>query len=257
MAEVQYDGRHAYVDGFKFLKDKKTGYYLSTSKIGNVRPRLHVYMWQKYNGDIPKGYEVNHIDENKDNNEISNLMLMSKHDHLKWHYEHDKERLIPIWRGNLDKARIKASEWHKSEEGRKQTAKIKKGKKIPKKYVKRCSVCGKVYRAAFARSKFCSPNCQTKGRKMSGKDNVKSQCEFCGKDIWSSKYQKKKCCSKKCYSKLKLQKSKSNRGTTQLQSGKFIGQFGYLGKKHHTRSYLLEKQAYDERQKMIDEILKA
>lgn len=257
MNEVTYKDNYAYVDGYKFRKDTRSGYYLSTRNIGNSRPRLHVYIWKKHNGFIPKGYEINHLDENKDNNEIENLVPMTRTEHLKWHYKHDKERLIPIWRKSLDKARIKASEWHKSPEGRAMASKINTGKKVNKKYVLRCSVCGKVYRSARPSSKFCSPNCQTRGRKMSGKDDVKSQCEFCGKDIRSNKYQVKACCSKECYSKLRIQEAKEKRGTTRLQSGKYIGQFGYLGKKYHTHACLLEEEAHEERNKMIDEILKA
>ena len=45
---IKYKDGYAYVDGYKFRKDTKTGYYLSTKKIGVSRLRLHVYVWKKH-----------------------------------------------------------------------------------------------------------------------------------------------------------------------------------------------------------------
>ena len=39
--------------------------------------KIHRIIWQSINGEIPKGYEVNHIDEDKSNNSITNLNLLS------------------------------------------------------------------------------------------------------------------------------------------------------------------------------------
>src|SRR5690625_2719938 len=117
--EVEYKDGYAYVDGYKFRRDVDSGYYLATRNIGSSRKRLHVYMWEKYNGEIPKGYEIHHKDEDKDNNEIENLMCMTRKEHLRWHAENVPESRLEKWRKNLDKyARPKAAEWHRSEEGR-------------------------------------------------------------------------------------------------------------------------------------------
>jgi hypothetical protein len=43
------------------------------------------YVWEKYNGPIPKGYGVHHIDENSLNDTIDNLQLVSKSEHLVIH----------------------------------------------------------------------------------------------------------------------------------------------------------------------------
>ena len=73
------------VDDIKFTKDKKTGYYLSSKKINGKRIRLHRYIYEKLKGEIPKGYEVHHVDQDKENNNIDNLELLLKKEHRKIH----------------------------------------------------------------------------------------------------------------------------------------------------------------------------
>lgn len=46
---------------------------------------LHVYVWERHNGERPKGMHIHHIDGNKANYEISNLMLVTPSDHQKIH----------------------------------------------------------------------------------------------------------------------------------------------------------------------------
>ncbi len=46
---------------------------------------VHVLEWEKHNGPKPEGMQIHHLDENKANWEISNLLLVSASDHLKIH----------------------------------------------------------------------------------------------------------------------------------------------------------------------------
>ena len=46
---------------------------------------LHRYIWKLHNGSIPDGYHIHHIDGNKDNNDISNLLCVSCSEHMKLH----------------------------------------------------------------------------------------------------------------------------------------------------------------------------
>ena len=46
--------------------------------------QLHRIIWTAVNGEIPDGMQVNHIDENKDNNYISNLNLMTPKENTNW-----------------------------------------------------------------------------------------------------------------------------------------------------------------------------
>ena len=203
--DVKYDGDLAFVDGYKFRKDKKTGYYLSTRKIGTSRIRLHRYMWMKYHGDIPKGFEVHHKDGNKDNNEIDNLELLTKSDHLAWHAENIPDDLLEKWRVNLEKkARPKAIEWHKSEKGREFHKKIAKKaweNRKPRTYT--CKNCGKKFKSLkYGNVKYCSPTCQTAFRVKSGVDDEIRECVVCGSKFRVNKYRKKETCSRSCASKL-------------------------------------------------------
>lgn len=46
---------------------------------------LHRFIWTCYNGEIPDGYDIHHVDFDKNNNDISNLVALPKSDHQKLH----------------------------------------------------------------------------------------------------------------------------------------------------------------------------
>lgn len=74
------------------LKNKR---YIGTiDKYGYVRVKpingykhctIHQYIWICVNGDIPEGYDIHHIDGNKQNNSIYNLELIEKTEHIREH----------------------------------------------------------------------------------------------------------------------------------------------------------------------------
>jgi hypothetical protein len=98
----------------------------------------------------------------------------------------------------MNKARIKAIEWHKSEEGRKwhsQQYKISLGNVGEKKFV--CECCGKeFYKINKGTNRFCSNNCKSKYRRKSGVDNITRICVVCGSEFIVNKYSKKIKCDK-------------------------------------------------------------
>ena len=200
--EIEYVNGYGFVDGYKFRRDTKTGYYLSTKKIGVSRIRLHVYIWSKYNGDVPKGHEIHHKDEDKDNNEITNLECWTKNRHKKWHGENASPELREKWNENLNKsARLKATEWHRSDEGRKwhkEHAKKTFGKEKLVYITKQCEVCGTDYKTPREWSRFCTPSCQSRFRRDSGIDDIERVCVICDSVFNANKYSKTKTCSKKC-----------------------------------------------------------
>ncbi len=57
---------------------------------------VHRLEWMKYHGEIPDGFVVHHVDENKLNWDISNLELISRSDHLKRHKNIVKRPGVPV-----------------------------------------------------------------------------------------------------------------------------------------------------------------
>lgn len=65
-----------------------SGYYERTDK--RLRPRtrrLHREVWAHHHGPIPPGHDVHHRDEDRGNNEICNLELLSHAQHKRHHYK--------------------------------------------------------------------------------------------------------------------------------------------------------------------------
>jgi len=53
--------------------------------VDNKNVMLHVFIWERANGERPLGYHIHHIDGNKSNYELSNLICLSPSDHQKIH----------------------------------------------------------------------------------------------------------------------------------------------------------------------------
>ena len=192
-------------NGYRFVKDKKTGYYLSAKKIDGKRERLHRYVYRCEVGDILPGYDVHHVDGDKDNNGPENLRAVLRSKHKAIHAEilkHDESKLAKV-RINIKKAIKAAPDWHRSQEGREwHTAhgiKSWEGRE-PRKYT--CTECGKDFYSikSFPKGQntFCSNNCRAAYRRSTGKDKEHRSCIVCGADFTTNKYSKRKFCSRKC-----------------------------------------------------------
>ena len=46
---------------------------------------LHVDVWEYHNRKVRKGYDIHHIDQNKDNNQIENLQCLTRAEHRQLH----------------------------------------------------------------------------------------------------------------------------------------------------------------------------
>ena len=193
-----YDsGNLAIVDGYKFRKDKRTGYFLSSSNIGEKRKRLHVYMWEKENGAVPSGCSVHHIDENKDNNELSNLTVMTSAQHSSMHSKEYTSKHYDKVRDNMiNVAGVAAKDWHRSEAGREWHRKhYERNKdKLHEKKTQKCEHCGKTFETTGHRTKYCSSACKSAARRASGIDDVPKLCEICGAVFAANRYQQTKRC---------------------------------------------------------------
>lgn len=196
MIEYSADGLTAFCDGYKFRKDQKTGYFLSSKKTDvNKRERLHCYVWRTETGRaIPEGFAIHHVDGNKNNNDINNLTLMSRESHAKLHGTTWSEDRLAKQVKILKEKGIPASKaWHRSEEGHKWHVEHYKnsiGKIEILEY--QCSFCGVIFVTRHRYSKnqntFCSNNCKSAYRRKAGKDDITKICKICGKEYQSNKY---------------------------------------------------------------------
>lgn len=85
----------------------KHGYYVITSyKEGNGGKLLHRLIYEEHRGEIPNGYVIHHIDENKLNNDVNNLLAILLDEHLTLHHrnkiisEESKEKMSESKKGN-------------------------------------------------------------------------------------------------------------------------------------------------------------
>ncbi len=198
--------KHQYFNGKMFTRDENTGYYLCSSKSADgSRNRMHVYVWEYYNGSVPDGYHVHHKDEDKSNNDISNLELKIGVEHLAFHAKENAERNRDRVIQNLNEnASPKAKEWHGSAEGREwhKSHYEKMKSKLYRKQKFQCIVCGKGFESTQVNAKFCSNNCKSKHRRTEGIDNIETECVVCGKKFVKNRYSKKETCSRECGTKL-------------------------------------------------------
>lgn len=195
---VKYEnnGKIAYFNGNRFTRDERTGYYLASKPINGKRKRLHIVVWEYFNGEVPEGYNIHHKDHDKRNNAIDNLECMTKSEHLR---HHGKTRPVTEEMLNhLAEAREMTKVWHASKEGREwhrqhaiESAKNRKPIKLV------CTYCGKEYEAMMKNKEnnFCSNNCKSAYRRKMGYDNIEKVCEHCGGTYIANKYQKTKYCN--------------------------------------------------------------
>lgn len=200
--------RYIEYDGKRFYEDTK-GYWLGQEVGADGRPRrirLHTYVWEKFNGPVPEGYDIHHIDHDPSNNEIENLVAMPEAEHHKLHMaERSYESLKHVMDAYV---RPKAIEWHKSEEGIKWHKELYASTLAPRwdeRITLTCQQCGRQYEVSPLirdHSRFCSNRCKTAFRYHSGVDNEERVCPICGSTFVTNKYCRTRTCSKVCANSL-------------------------------------------------------
>jgi hypothetical protein len=120
----------------------------------------HRLVWEQARGPIPKGYEIHHIDENRSNNDLSNLECLS-------HREH-RNRHAPKHRGRSTPSK--------------------------KRYAATCSICGLPMVLKALRKK--PPKCQRCHRRLADQNRKNLRvCAFCGATFQS---RRGNFCSQRC-----------------------------------------------------------
>ena len=197
-------------NGIRFYQTTPKDY--CRHSVGHTTILMHKYVWEFYNGKIPKGYEVHHIDGNRANNDISNLQLLTSEEHKKLHAEQLTDEMREWRRHNVvEKAVPKAIEWHKSEEGR-EWHKLQYEKyrdSFHKKVEKTCIGCGKVFTGTRT-AKYCCPACKMRTARAQGKNKESRYCVICGNMFMTDMYKGSFCCSKSCSAKWRWQNRKGN-----------------------------------------------
>jgi len=101
---VKYsDGRLRLYKGSILKPCKNTKGYLHVKLCKDGRGKIfdvHRLVYEAFNGTIPEGYEINHIDENTENNCLSNLSAVSHKDNINWG-THNKRVSVAMTNGKL------------------------------------------------------------------------------------------------------------------------------------------------------------
>jgi len=215
---IEWNGEKYY----RYPQSKRDKYFhrRKQTNLKRIRIYLHQETWEHYNGTIPKGYHIHHIDGDTRNNSIENLECLTPKEHVNKHPmvgDRLEKQLL-----HLDKIRILAKVWHNSDEGKEHCAKISKefrdspkGKGFHKRIAKlsyknfkpiekNCEQCGVKYmtKTHGNSNRFCSKSCVSKHRKLSGIDDIISICALCGNEFKKNKYVNKKYCSNDCRIKI-------------------------------------------------------
>lgn len=61
------------------------------AKTNGDRTLMHRDVWEFHNGPIPQGWDIHHKDENKQNNELSNLECLPKAEHTRLYSPHNNQ----------------------------------------------------------------------------------------------------------------------------------------------------------------------
>lgn len=192
-------------DGIRFTRVEATGYY----RHNGLRKYMHRYVWEYYNGKIPSGYEIHHIDFDRSNNDISNLQLLTREEHRKIHAELLTEQQREWRRENLERtARPKAIEWHKSEEGKKWHTELIKQQRENGRFKHKliCTNCGKEFIGELNKkggNSFCSNACKSSYRRKNRLDDIEKECPVCGNKFMTNKYRPSETCSRSCANRLR------------------------------------------------------
>lgn len=146
------------------------------------RRMLHRDIWEFLNGPIPDGYDIHHKDGDPSNNDPDNLEPILRSEHRRHHSEQNRGKCSDAQREHLERVRDRASQWHRSTEGRAwheqntkkhfqhggaaQTALRAAREEVRKNpYKNTCVVCGVVFDAFTRKTQFCSNTCVHRKRR--------------------------------------------------------------------------------------------
>lgn len=147
----------------------------SDSYLSRGGRKLHRDAWTSAFGPIPAGCHIHHRDGNVLNNRLDNLECMDAGEHLSISRSNRTEPLDGWFSAS---ARQRASDWHRSPEGRlwhKRHAERSKSWTKWKREDRPCEHCGAVFAALVRKSgragKYCTPACKAAAYRARGLGN--------------------------------------------------------------------------------------
>ena len=91
------------------------------------------YVWESINGPIPKGMVIHHLDENKLNDEISNLVCITRSQHTSIHTKGKTKNITDDWKKSMSETHKGKKLGPMSDEHKRKISESKKGKHISNK----------------------------------------------------------------------------------------------------------------------------
>ena len=163
---------------------------------------MHRRVWEVNYGPIPSGFHVHHIDDDRNNNQPSNLALMDASGHLSHHGK--SPRRAAYSRMHIERIREKASMWHGSKAGvawHKKHYQEHCAKALHARTLKSCKQCAKFFMGSH-HSIFCGNNCKSAYRRGARLDMERRLCPVCHDHFMVNRYARIKTCGPECGAKL-------------------------------------------------------
>lgn len=179
--------------GKRFYLDQKAGYWISTTC---PKIRAHVWVWNHFNGEVEKGSHIHHMDNNKSNNDISNLQKLLAKEYMRLHMTPERKEKSARWCAFI---RPLTKEWHASKEGHSwHKANGISGWEGCQERSVSCEVCATQFSTKVYRQRFCSNTCKSMFRRRIGIDNIVKTCIVCKIVFETNKYSGTVHCGRKC-----------------------------------------------------------
>lgn len=182
------DDTHQKFDGVVYRKTCGGHYFYSMA--------IHRAVYSYYYGVIPKGFDIHHLDENKNNNSAYNLNLLTRSEHMKMHEKKRIKQICPICGKTFYSTKYKktCSEmcWRKS-----------------KGVITKCKHCGKEFLKYLKEQEYCSISCGTAAMDAS-RNKINRICIQCGKEFRAIS-EGALYCSSKCANRYHYQHEREDR----------------------------------------------